>query len=106
VARSRLNGRGKGKGECVIFVDAAQQLHRASVSFNRSPCIVPKAYIFDSMKGRFLSGSDFFAFQGIDLGMFKACGRFSEAQLKDLAGNAFAAPVFTSMLLSLLVGSE
>jgi site-specific DNA-cytosine methylase len=85
-----------------IYIDAGQNIHRIPVSLDISPCLVPNAYVYVNKLGRCLTGADMLAYQGIDVDDFIAWREFSEAMLRSLAGNAFSAPVFMCVLLSVL----
>ena len=86
-----------------LYIDGSQSVQRAPLSEGISPCLTPKSHMWTSILGRCLNGVEMMAYQGIDMNDFPAWREFSDALLRDLAGNAFSAPVFLCVLLSLLV---
>jgi hypothetical protein len=85
-----------------VFVDGGQRADRAPVGVGVVPCITPNAYLCCSTEQRRLQGREVFAYQGLHIDDYPANAEFPEHLLRDLAGNAFAAPVFLMVLLAVL----
>jgi site-specific DNA-cytosine methylase len=102
---SELRARGVDIENVSVYIDAGQSAHRAPCRIGSSPCITPNALMYMSTLGRFLSSRELLGYQGIDLDDFGSWSDFSDAFLRDLAGNAFSAPVFLCVFLSVFVNA-
>ena len=85
-----------------VFIDGGQGVLRAPSRIGEVPCLTPQAYMYCSVLGRCLSGPEVLAYQGIHVDDYPAWGVFPDRLLRDLGGNAFSAPVFLAVLLSVL----
>ncbi len=80
-----------GEMDGCTFIDSSQSAGRARDSQKSiTPTVLPGCHLWAYELERPLIGHDLMALQGIPAKVMRGVGGYSEQQLADLAGNAFA----------------
>ena len=82
-----------------------QEVGRMACQRDVCPCITPHGRYYVTSIGKFLTGVDAAAVQGITLPDLKNYGmhELEDSLLRDLAGNSFSMPITIISLLSVLL---
>ncbi len=89
------------KAKILTAVDVSQRIDRAPRGWcGIMPTLTPRSQIWQVKKARPLAGIEHLALQGFPLSMLMLSS-VSSSQLRDLAGNAFAANVFMPAYIAL-----
>jgi hypothetical protein len=87
-------------------VDVGQTITRMPVGVGRTPCIIPRSNLWMRRNFRMVESPEALRLQGL-IGLdLSRLGEFSDAELFDLAGNAFCGTNCLAILLAALHGAN
>ena len=88
----------------VKWVDSSQNITRCRNSSNTSsPTVLPGCHLWNFEAGRYMTGRDLMRLQGYPWETLRDGAKWSDHQLADLAGNAFALSVSCALDVAILL---